>query len=214
MDGDGGNTTADLQTTLFANSFIPHERISLAWTTDVAPTTSQARATLGTTSSKLNETTSSFHATAIKGLATMTSFNTTDKSLVILGVAILAGVVVITVLLLAISIVWKCKMKKKTRQTTTQKHAEPSSGVQLNIEIYENIRQGKVAISESNYENTKWPVEYDLVLNSSLNEQQCGTVSQEVIRRYELDTPDGTYETPNVDVYSYADPNELRPCLK
>lgn len=86
--------------------------------------------------------------------------------------------------------------------------------MQLNIEIYENMRQRKVAISESNYENTKWPLEYDPVLNSSLNEQQCGILSQEVIRQYELDTPDGTYETPNVDVYSYADPNELRPCLK
>lgn len=107
--------------------------------------------------------------------------------------------------------------KMKTRQESTHsanKHVESSSGMQIDIVIYENIRQGKAAIVESNYENTKWPVDCDPATNSSVNKQQCDIASREVIRRYELDTPDGTYETPNVDVYSYADPNELRLCSK
>ncbi|KAJ8032244.1 Tolloid-like protein 2 [Holothuria leucospilota] len=125
-------------------------------------------------------------------------------------------IVAFIVIFIAALIVWKYKMNNLSNDSSNDETSKASSRGNISTEMYEVVKEEDVHDIKSNYENTNLEGRGEKSVPTtdiSMNVQQLKVYSKEIVREGDLDTPDGTYETPDVNVYTYADPNEMKFCV-
>ncbi|KAJ8032251.1 Deleted in malignant brain tumors 1 protein [Holothuria leucospilota] len=132
-------------------------------------------------------------------------------------VAIATSIIVaINVIVIAALIVWKYKMNNLSKDSSNDETSKALSRGNISTEMYEVVKEEDVHDIKSDYENTKLEGRGEKSVPTtdiSMNVQNLKVYSKEIVRKGDLDTPDGTYETPDVNLYTYADPSEMKFCL-
>lgn len=103
--------------------------------------------------------------------------------------------------------------RKKANPSPSTGHTRQSQ-ITRNPGTYEDVNLQKDAINRVRFE-TSHERQYVVNLSSNVTTaylEPCCVYSNEIIQKTserKVNTPDGTYETPDVNLYSYANPNEL-----
>ncbi|KAJ8032255.1 Exoskeleton protein RP43 [Holothuria leucospilota] len=114
------------------------------------------------------------------------------------------GIALLLVTLSFAIVMWKCKRSKSTNDAVSNRDEKSPPPPTSTVVTYEVVQQEKGSMNPTYYENQ--------------SEQQTNKALQQISVTHEESSPgnrnkdisDGIYETPDVEMYSYADPHEVQ----